>query len=458
MDKQYKDIKILLVEDDLNFSSFLKEELSTHLGLEILPVYRGREALQKASRERFDLIILDLKLPDVEESNLLEILKGLRQINPEVPIIVLTGEGKIKHAVEAIKEGAYDFLEKPVSFNRLLIPLRNALDMVELRRERDRYQEQIKGQFKLIGSSPAIKEVIRRILKCAPTKSQVLITGPTGAGKELVAKAIHQAGNRAQERYVKINCAAIPKELLESELFGHVKGSFTGALKDQPGKFQLSDRGTIFLDEIGDLDPAAQAKILRVLEDGEFSPVGSDKTLKVDVRLISATNKDLQEMVKQGTFRDDLYYRLSTVKIDIPPLHHRAEDIPLLAQEFLSRCLEENGLAAKEFSAEALTELTLHDWPGNVRQLKSTVEYLCIFSEAPQITGRDVAGALQQNQAARYSDDFPSLREATQDFQRKVIIARLSKNGWHIAETADELGINRTHFYKKLEELGIEKP
>ncbi|MCX6639087.1 MAG: sigma-54 dependent transcriptional regulator [bacterium] len=457
MDSKYQGMRLLLVEDDLNFSNFLKDELS-QIGLEVFPVYRGQEALRKAAKESFDLVLLDLKLPDVDDTNLLQILTGLREIHPELPVIVLTGEGKIKRAVEAIKQGAYDFLEKPVSLNSLMIPLRNALDLVELRRQRNLLQDQIKAQFRIIGVSPAIKNVIRRLMKCAPTQSQVLIIGPTGAGKELVARAVHQASLRSHQKYLKINCAAIPRELIESELFGHRKGSFTGAIKDQSGKFAQADGGTIFLDEIGDLDPSAQAKLLRVLEDGEISPIGSDQPYKVDVRMISATNKDLQAMVSQGTFREDLYYRLSTVKIEIPPLKERPEDIPILAAEFLRRCQEDNGLAAKEFSAEAVIALTLSDWPGNVRQLKSIIEYICIFSESAVISGDDVNLALQQNQGAKYADDFPSLRDATQDFQRKVIIARLAKNEWNVAQTADELGINRTHFYKKLEDLRIEKP
>jgi len=456
MDEIYKDMKILLVEDDLNFSAFLKEEL-TNLGLDVVPVYRGKDAFLRISKELFDLVLLDLKLPDVPDDNLLEVLNELRRLKPDTPIIVLTGEGKIKHAVEAVKQGAYDFIEKPVSLSRLMIPLRNALEMVGLRRERDKLNDQIAAQFKIIGVSAAIKDVIRKILKCAPTKSHVLIMGPTGCGKELVARAIHQAGNRAQEKYVKINCAAIPRELLESELFGHTRGSFTGAIKDQTGKFQLADGGTIFLDEIGDLDPAAQAKILRILEDGEVCPVGSEKSTTVDVRVISASNRNLQEMAAQKTFREDLYYRLSAVIIEVPPLSERSEDIPLLAREFLTRFIEANGLAAKDYSPSAIEKLTLLNWPGNVRQLKAMVEHLCIFSEGNLITAEDVNRALEQNQGARAAEDFGGLREATQDFQRRLIIAKLAKNDWRIAETADELGVNRTHFYKKLEDLGIAK-
>jgi two-component system nitrogen regulation response regulator NtrX len=458
MNEIFQNIRVLLIEDDLKFSSFLTEEL-TRLGMKITPVYSGREAVEKAAKRDYDLIILDLKLPDVSDAHLLKVFEELRKIKPQVSTIIITGEGRIRHAVEAVKKGAYDFIEKPVSLNRLMIPLRNAVQLLRLRRERDKFYQQIAREVRLIGNSPAIREVLDRIAKCAAINNPVLITGETGTGKELAARAIHLAGGRAETPYVKLNCAAIPKELLESELFGHVKGAFTGALRDKPGKFLAADGGTLFMDEIGDLDPAAQAKILRVLEDGEVTPVGSETSRKVEVRLISATNRDLKRMVEEGAFRRDLFYRLTTVVIEIPPLRQRVEDIPLLVEEFLKRYGEENGLAEKEISPEAMSRLVLYDWPGNVRQLKSVVENLCIFSDQKMITPKDVESLLDDDDEFSYpSDAFKDLKRATAEFQRKIILATLAKNDWKIAETARELDVNRTHLYKKLKDLDIHFP
>ncbi|MBU0518792.1 sigma-54 dependent transcriptional regulator [bacterium] len=456
MNKIFQGYKLLLVEDDQNFAGFLSKELEDY-GLDVKMVHRGAEAVRKAKKQEFDLILLDLKLPDVEDDNLLKILNELRTVRPHALIIVMTGEGKIEHAVQATKQGAYDFLEKPVSFKRLLIPLRNALELIELRRERNRYQEQVAGSAKLIGKSACIQDIMNRIVKCAPTNSPVMITGETGTGKELVAKSILLASKRSREEYVKLNCAAIPKELLESELFGHVRGSFTGAIKDKPGKFQLADQGTLFLDEIGDLDLTAQSKLLRVLEDGEITPIGAEKPIHVDVRLISATNKHLEALVKEGKFREDLFYRLSTIVINVPPLKERTEDIHLLADAFLQAYIRDNGLIQKELSSEALSKLMMHEWPGNVRHLKSVVEYLCIFSVRDVITDKDVELALRRDHITPEADDLVNLKDATNEFQRKIIIAKLSRNDWNIAKTAEELGVNRTHFYKKLEDLGIPK-
>jgi len=379
---------------------------------------------------------------------------------------MISGHGTIQTAVEATQLGAYDFLEKPLDTDRILLTLRNALQHVVLVSENVRLKQEVHAQYEIVGSSKAIRQVIERLEKVGPTAARVLITGQNGTGKELVARAIHALSPRAAGPFVEVNCAAIPSELIESELFGHVKGSFTGAFADRAGKFELADGGTLFLDEIGDMSLSAQAKVLRALQEGVISRVGSGKTLAVDVRVIAATNKNLEQEIREGHFREDLLYRVNVVPIEVPPLRERRGDIAQLVAHFTAE-LTRSGLPPKEIEPAAVQRLTAHDWPGNIRELKNGVERLLILAAGDTVTEADVQrlvgtgdGGRGTGGTAPEGGDATWLRAATfeefkQAAERAFLLTKLQEHDWNVSETARTLQMPRSNLYKKIERYGL---
>jgi len=399
----------------------------------------------------------------------LETLKRIRQLDAQAQVVMISGHGTIQTAVEATQLGAYDFLEKPLDTDRILLTLRNALQHVVLVSENVRLKQEVRAQYEIVGSSKAIRHVIGLIEKVAPTPARVLITGENGTGKELVARAIHSLSlpPRASGPFVEVNCAAIPTELIESELFGHMKGSFTGAFADRAGKFELADGGTLFLDEIGDMSLSAQAKVLRALQEGVISRVGSGKALPVDVRVIAATNKNLAAEIEHGRFREDLLHRLNVIPIHVPPLRERRADVAQLITHFTAELTKE-GLAAKEFEAAAVERLTAHDWPGNIRELKNAIERLLILAAGSTVAAADVEKLVGKRDAGRGTGaaasggDAAWMRAATfeefkQSAERAFLLGKLQENDWNVSETARTLQMPRSNLYKKIERYGLSR-
>jgi two-component system nitrogen regulation response regulator NtrX len=452
-----------VVDDERGIREALTQVLE-YEDIEVRTCASGAEALQLYAELRPHLVLLDVKMQGMDG---LETLRQLRQLDPHAQVVMISGHGSIQTAVEATQLGAYDFLEKPLDTNRILLTLRNALVHVDLASENVRLKAEVHAQYEIVGTSRAIKAVIERIEKVAPTAARVLITGENGTGKELVARAIHALSPRARGPFVEVNCAAIPSELIESELFGHMKGSFTGAFADRAGKFELADGGTLFLDEIGDMSLSAQAKALRALEEGVISRVGSGRTLPVDVRVVAATNKDLTAEIVAGRFREDLLYRLNVVPIEVPPLRARRGDIPQLIAHFAAQLTEQAGLQPKRFDPDAVKRLAAYDWPGNIRELRNAVERLLILANGPVVTGEavDHIAGLGQGDAgdARRTDGLagaPWTRAATfeefkQIAERTYILAKLQENDWNVSETARTLDMPRSNLYKKIERYGL---
>ena len=380
--------RLLIIDDERGIRNTLKEILADE-GHEVEVAENGKQGLEMAQAKAFDLIFSDIKMPELDG---LEVLKALKEGDEaiETPVVMITGHGDVETAVQALKLGAYDFLLKPLDLNRILITTKNALESKSLKQETKQLRKKVAAKGpQMIGESAAITHVREIINKVAPTEARVLITGPNGTGKEVVAHLIHENSARANGPMVEVNCAAIPSELIESELFGHMKGSFTGAVKDRAGKFEQADGGTLFLDEIGDMSLAAQTKVLRALQESEITRVGSDKAIKVNVRVLAATNKDLQKEIAEGNFREDLFHRLNVIPIAVPALNERLEDIPLLVEHFASQICDEQGIAKKTFDAGAIKALQAKDWTGNIRQLRNVVERLIILAGA-RITKEDV--------------------------------------------------------------------
>ncbi len=377
-------MKILIVDDERAIRNSLGEIL-TDEGYEVDTAEDGPSALEKVDKERFDVIFCDIKMPGMDGT---EVLQKLVEDGVDSAIVMISGHGDIETAVDCIKKGAFDFIQKPLDLNRILITIKNATDKVSIVKENKQLKKKVYGQ-KMIGESAAILQIKDMVAKVAPTDSRVLIMGPNGSGKELVARSLFEQSERNTMPYIEVNCAAIPSELIESELFGHEKGSFTSAIKQHKGKFEQADGGTLFLDEIGDMSLAAQAKVLRVLQEKKLSRVGSDKDIVVDVRVIAATNKDLRKEIEKGNFREDLYYRLSVVVIRVPSLDERKDDIPLLVDHFVQQLSAEKGMLARSFSPEAIKLLQEKSWPGNIRELGNVVERLMIFGGNP-VSAEDV--------------------------------------------------------------------
>ncbi len=454
---------VLVVDDEQDIRSSLRMILE-YEGMTVLEASSGREALASLDEREPDAVLLDIKMRNMDG---IEVLSEFRRIRPVLPVMMISGHGTIATAVEATKLGAFDFMEKPLERERVLLVLRNALEHRRLREENRDLRLAFEERFRMVGESAALREVEQAIARCAPTKASVLITGESGTGKELVARAIHGNSPRAQSPFVKVNCAAIPEELIESELFGHVRGSFTGAVKDQVGKFVRADGGTIFLDEIGDMSLRTQAKVLRVLQDGEVEPVGAAKTLTVDVRVIAATNKGLSGEIAEGRFREDLYFRLNVVPIEIPPLRERPADIAPLVRYFAEICCAQKGERAKAFTPEALEVLERASWRGNVRELRNAVERLLIMTPGPQVDAADIPAelgmALGPGQSAVPAGGLvvPCAGVTLQQFkdgaERSFLVAKLRENDWNIAATAKIIETPRSNLYKKLEAYGINR-
>lgn len=377
--------KILIIDDERAIRSTLNEILS-YEKFEVDEAVDGAEGIKKAEAGNYDLILCDIKMPKMDG---MEVLNKLMQINPDIPVVMISGHGTIDNAVDAIRKGAYDFISKPPDLNRLLVTVRNALDRTSLVQETKVLKKKIAKAHEMIGEDPSIKKIKEMIERVAPTDARVLITGSNGTGKELVARWIHEKSNRSASALVEVNCAAIPSELIESELFGHEKGAFTSAIKQRIGKFEQASGGTLFLDEIGDMSLSAQAKVLRALQENKITRVGGEKEIVVTPRVIAATNKDLKKEIEKGNFREDLYHRLSVIVIEVPSLNERNSDIPLLAEHFIKEICNDYGMPLKTFAPEAIRELQKINWTGNIRELRNVVERLVILSDK-KITDKDV--------------------------------------------------------------------
>ncbi|HET6361406.1 MAG TPA: sigma-54 dependent transcriptional regulator [Gemmatimonadota bacterium] len=452
--------RILVVDDEPGIRQALRQMLE-YEGYQVRDAKDGPSALAAYSEDPPDLVLLDIKMAPMDG---LDVLDRLRAKDPDVVVVMISGHGSVETAVEALKRGAFDFLEKPPDREVVLKRISNALAERELERENAelRKAQMAAGAGPIIGKSPALMEVLEKVRRIAPTRAYVLITGENGTGKELIAREIHRLSERAKGPFVEVNCAAIPHELIESELFGHEKGAFTGAHARRTGKFELADKGTLFLDEVGDMSLAAQAKVLRALQDGVVQRVGGAASIEVDVRVLAATNKDIESEIREGNFREDLYYRLNVVPLHVPPLSRRREDIPLLVEHFARVYCEENGMPPKRFEPAAIESLTERPWPGNVRELKNTIERLVILAPGETISAADVE-ALSGPRAgvAGGSADLIESHSSFTDYRdaaEKAFLARkLDENDWNVSETARKLGMQRSHLYKKIEKHGLSR-
>jgi len=446
---------VLIVDDERNIVLTLSRALNLE-GYATETASGGKEALEKIVSLPVDVVVMDVKMPDVDG---LTVLREAREARPGLPVVIMSGHGSLETVRQAFKLGAFDYLEKPITEkDKLLAAVRNALRLRSLAEENAALRREA-GSGEMLGDGPGMRKLKEIVQRAAASEGRVLIVGENGTGKELVARALHTGSRRREGPFVKLNCAAVPAELIESELFGHEKGAFTGAVTARKGKFELADRGTLFLDEVGDMPPAMQAKMLRVLQEGEFERVGAATPLRCDVRVIAATNKDLVAEVGAGRFREDLYYRLAVVPIPVPPLRERREDIPALASSFLAEACEKNGRRPMRLDREALAALQSHDWPGNVRELRNLVERIAILCDGPEISARDVAAVLpaaRPPRSDRYAEGTP-LKDLLEEAEREIVLAALERHQDNMAETARALGLERSHLYKKVRALGIKR-
>ena len=483
---------VLIVDDEKNILLTLNQALQLE-GYRTELAASGQLALDVVAARPVDAVLMDVKMPDMDG---LAALAKIQKLRPDLPVIMMSGHGTIETAVKATQLGARDFLEKPISRERLLLALRNALTVSALIEELTTLKQEV-GRYEMVGSSPAMQRVYGLIQRAAPSEGRVLITGENGSGKELIARAIHLHSRRKSEPFVKLNCAAVPHELIESELFGHEKGAFTGAVTTRRGKFELAHRGTLFLDEVGDMPPAMQAKLLRVLQEGELERVGGTETIKVDVRVLAATNRDLEKEIAAGRFREDLYFRLNVVQLHSPPLRERREDLKLLIDTFLIDACRQNGRRGLKLSGEALARLEAYDYPGNVRELRNLVERLAILCEGAVVTGAEAEALLPRRrisslalgdegsipttdktpalgdaslpptspamkipEAARLSTRFQndkSFRDQVDEAERDIILGALAYTRDNATEAARLLDLERGHFYKKMKSLGLKR-
>ena len=441
--------KILIVDDEQSIRTTLAKILEDE-GHRASLCESGEEALAQFAKEEFDLILLDLWLPGVDGMALLERFRAAGA----PPVIVISGHGNIDTAVRATRLGAFDFLEKPLSLERVNLTISHALADRKLREQVRDLRRSMSVDELLIGDSEVMRNLEQQLRSAAPSNSRVLITGENGSGKEVVARTLHRWSHRAEQPFVDVNCAAIPEELIESELFGHRKGAFTGAIDERKGKFELADGGTLFLDEVADMSVRTQAKVLRVLQEQTFQKVGGQQPISVDVRVIAATNKDLQAEIARGTFRDDLYYRLNVIPIDVPPLRARGNDVVLLAEHFLRRFAAESGTSRKRLSSGAATKLKAYHWPGNVRELRNVIERLAILLRSDTIEPEDIQLGTRGAAPAEIAADM-TLKEARDAFEKEFILARLRDFAGNVSRTADALGVERSNLYRKLHAYGI---
>jgi two-component system nitrogen regulation response regulator NtrX len=468
--------RILVVDDEQAIRDSLRMILE-YDEYDCFGASSGPEALVQVRKDPPDLVLLDIKMSGM---NGIETLAELKQVDPSLPVAMMSGHGTITDAMQATRLGAYDFIEKPFTSERVLVTVAKGLELRQLRQENRDLKLAMESRYEIVGHSPALRTVLEAVQRAAPTNATVMLLGESGVGKELVARALHRNSGRAGQRFIQVNCAAIPEELIESELFGHEKGSFTGATEKQLGKFEQADRGTIFLDEIGDMSPKTQAKVLRVLQEQEVERIGSARTIKVDVRVIAATNKNLEEAITRNEFREDLFFRLNVIPILVPPLRERREDIPLLVQHFARLTSEEHNLKAKRFDSRAVELLQRYRWRGNIRELRNTVERLMIMTPGDVIRAEDLSPELRGELAVRPPADTvvassaiavssaalpggsegraagaSTLREFKEAAERAFLVEKLREHGWNISKTAELLDTPRSNLYKKLEQYAI---
>jgi two-component system, NtrC family, nitrogen regulation response regulator NtrX len=464
--------RILVVDDEAAIRDSLRMILE-YEDFEFVGASNGPDAIAQVQRDRPDLLLLDIKMPGMDG---MEVLRKIHALDETLPIVMISGHGTTATAVEAIRSGAIDFLDKPLSSERVIVTVQNVLRQSELRSENRDLKVAMESKYEIVGDSPAVRGVLEAVKRAAPTNATVLLLGESGVGKELVARTVHRNSTRANQRFVQVNCAAIPEELIESELFGHEKGSFTGATEKQIGKFEQADRGTIFLDEVGDMSPKTQAKVLRVLQEQEVERLGSARTIKVDVRVIAATNKDLEHAIERGEFREDLYFRLNVIPIVVPPLRARPEDVPQLVQHFARRTADEHNLKPKRFDPRAMEAMQRYRWRGNIRELRNTVERLMIMTPGDVVRPEDLPVEIRSG--AQAPETMPSLaevgvasggvamtavpspgtlREFKDAAERAYLVQKLRENNWNISKTAELIDTPRSNLYKKLEQYGIKQ-
>lgn len=446
--------RVLIVDDETSIRTSL-EKLLSYEKYKTLSAPDGPAAIEIVADERIDIVLLDIKMPGMDG---LEVLQKLKEMREELPVIIISGHGNISTAVEATKLGAFDFIEKPIDLDRLLLTVRNGLTQGTLSQQNVELRGRIPGGTEIVGEHPSIKDILETINRVAPTGARVLIMGENGSGKELVARQLHELSKRNAEPFIEVNCAAIPEELIESELFGHEKGSFTGAVSKRIGKFELADGGSLFLDEVGDMSLSAQAKVLRVLQESVFERVGGTETKKVDVRVIAASNKNLLEEAGKGNFREDLFYRLNVVPIEMPPLRDRRSDIPMLVLHFLDQVAVELGSAPKKVDKKALEMMVEYSWPGNVRELRNLIERLCILTLTDIIAREDMPPLVLTREEDMMKDPFglQTYQEFRDFTEREFLVKKLRENNGNVSKTARQLGMQRSNLYKKLEKYSID--
>jgi len=445
---------VLIVDDEKNIRQTLSDVLEDE-AYQTLAVADGKSAIEILGREHVDLVLLDIWLPEIGG---IDVLKNIQEEYSNVIVVMISGHGTVDLAVEAIKSGAFDFVEKPLSIDRVLQVLDRAFKMKKLEAENATLRTTVQQKFDLIGESPAFKGIKDIVTNTADSTGRVLIFGENGTGKEMIARNIHILSDRKKEPFVEVNCAAIPENLIESELFGHEKGAFTGAVDSRKGKFELADRGTIFLDEVADMSLVTQAKVLRVLQEMEFERVGGVDTIRVDVRVIAATNKDLRAEIGEGNFREDLFYRLNVIPITVPPLRNRKEDIMPLIDYYLDYFARVNNKLQKTFTRKAYSVFEAYSWPGNVRELRNMVERICIMIRKDTIAREDILSFFTESSGvgSRSEDrEYATLKEARDDFEREYIRSKLLENNMNVSKTAQVLGIERSNLHRKINNLGI---
>jgi two-component system nitrogen regulation response regulator NtrX len=471
--------RILVIDDEAAIRDSLRMILE-YEDYEFVGASNGPDGITQVQRDRPDMVLLDIKMPGMDG---MDVLRKLHALDETLPVVMISGHGTTATAVEAIRSGALDFLDKPLSSERVIVTVGNVMRQSQLRSENRDLKLAMESRYEIVGESPALRGVLEAVKRAAPTNATVLLLGESGVGKELVARTIHRNSPRAGQRFIQVNCAAIPEELIESELFGHEKGSFTGATEKQLGKFEQADRGTIFLDEVGDMSPKTQAKVLRVLQEQEVERLGSARTIKVDVRVIAATNKDLEQAIERGEFREDLFFRLNVIPIVVPPLRARPEDIPQLVQHFARRTSDEHNLKPKRFDPRAMEALQRYRWRGNIRELRNTIERLMIMTPTDVVRVEDLPAEVRSSEArlagieavpamqaatsgaasgsaavASVASPAPgTLREFKDAAERAYLVQKLRENNWNISKTAELIDTPRSNLYKKLEQYGIKQ-
>lgn len=446
---------VLIIDDEIQICESISMILN-YEGYDVDFTTSASEGLNKFSNREFSAALLDIQMP---EMNGFEVLKKIKEQKPSASVIIISAHGSVENAIKATRLGAFDFLEKPIDREKLLITIRNATDQATLKEENEEIKKKWIGEGEILGKSKAIQDILQLIEKVAPLDTRILITGENGTGKELVARAIHKKSERKEKAFVEVNCAAIPNELIESELFGHEKGSFTGAVSQRIGRFELANKGTIFLDEVGDMSLQAQAKVLRAIEDGKIERVGGGKKIEVDVRLIAATNKNLKEEIEKGAFREDLFHRLNVIPIQVPPLRDRLEDIPILIEHFANDIISKHKKPSIHFTEDAIRILQTQAWTGNVRELRNIIERIIIIVDKKEISGKDIQFMFAGNQQSvdNLVDTSNSFQEFKEKAERAFILKQLRANDWNISKTAEILDIQRSHLYNKMKKYGIEK-